>query len=178
MTVVADPCAWLGELIEWDSHSLGVAIDSIQSARDHLERGGGTTDEAPPVIKAIGITAHIVCARRIWLSRMGVGEAPDEVFPAPWPMDRLRSEAGEVGGLWRGFMRPLTPADLERVVSYRSTDGRAWATRTDDIIFHTLTHSHYHRGQVARLVAEAGGQPAATDYIFAVRRPAEAGSAG
>lgn len=169
MTVTSDPCSWLCQLVEWDARATAAAIDSIQSARDHLEQNHGPAAEAPPVIKATEIAGHIVCARRMWISRIGVGEPPEELFPATWPMDRLRTEAGEVAGLWRGFMEELSAGDLERIVEYHSTDGRPWATRLDDIIFHALTHSHYHRGQIARLVAEAGVKAAATDYILSVR---------
>jgi uncharacterized damage-inducible protein DinB len=169
-SVAADPCAWLAQLLEWDSRSTGAALDSIQSARAHLEHGGHSA-EAAPVVKATEIMTHILCARRIWLSRLGVGEAPGEIFPAPWPMDRLRAESGEIAELWRSYTRRLTSAELARTISYRSTEGNHFITRADDILFHVLTHSHYHRGQIARLVAEAGGKPAVTDYIFGVREP-------
>jgi uncharacterized damage-inducible protein DinB len=169
MTLASDPCSWLCQLVEWDSRATAAAIDSIQSARDHLESRHGPAAEAPPVIKATEIAGHIVCARRMWISRIGVGESPEELFPATWPMDRLRREAGEVARLWRGFMDGLKRDELDRVVEYRSTDDHRWITRLDDIIFHTLTHSHYHRGQIARLVAEAGADAAATDYILSVR---------
>jgi uncharacterized damage-inducible protein DinB len=168
MTLASDPCSWLCQLVEWDARATAAAIDSIQSARDHLEHGG-TADEAPPVIKATEIAGHIVCARRMWLSRIGVGEPPEELFPPTWPMDRLRTEAGEVAGMWRRFMDGLSIGGSDRVVEYRSTDGRPWVTRLDDIVFHVLTHSHYHRGQIARLVAEAGADAAVTDYVSSVR---------
>ena len=37
---------------------------------------------------------------------------------------------------------------------------------------HVVTHSAYHRGQVAAAVREAGGKPAATDLVVWVRQPA------
>ncbi|MFG0284764.1 MAG: DinB family protein [Phycisphaerales bacterium JB039] len=172
MSEQGDTCAWFGRLIEWDTRAIGLAIDSIQSARDHLERGGEAA-EAAPVVKAIEIMAHVLCARRIWLSRLGVGDPPEEIFPPAWPMDRLRAEAGEIAGLWRGYASRLTAAELGREAQYRSTEGSAWVTRIDDILLHVLTHSHYHRGQIARLVAEAGGEPAATDYVLGVRTAAK-----
>ena len=170
MSAERDMCDWFGRLIEWDSHAIGLAIDSIQSARDHLERGGEAA-EAAPVVKATEIMAHVLCARRMWLSRLGVGDPPQEIFPPAWPMDRLRAEASEIAALWRGYAGRLTGAELGREAQYRSTEGSAWVTRVDDILFHVLTHSHYHRGQIARLVAEADGEPAVTDYVFGVRRP-------
>jgi len=39
---------------------------------------------------------------------------------------------------------------------------------------HVVTHSAYHRGQVAAAVREAGGKPEATDYVVWVRQSATA----
>ena len=34
-----------------------------------------------------------------------------------------------------------------------------------DVLAHLFMHASYHRGQIARLVAECGGEVEATDYI-------------
>ena len=41
------------------------------------------------------------------------------------------------------------------------------------MILHVHNHSTYHRGQLARLVAECGGTPAITDLISLTRRRIE-----
>ena len=99
-SLATDPCAWLAQLVEWDSHATAAAIDAICAARNHLEHGGHSA-EAAPVIKATEIMTHIVCARRIWLSRLGLGDPPAEIFPAAWPMDRVQAEV----------LRPITLAE-------------------------------------------------------------------
>jgi uncharacterized damage-inducible protein DinB len=38
------------------------------------------------------------------------------------------------------------------------------------MLVHTVLHSAYHRGQVAAEVRAAGGEPAYTDFIHAVRQ--------
>ena len=38
-----------------------------------------------------------------------------------------------------------------------------------DILSHVVLHASYHRGQIASAMREAGGTPAYTDFIHAVR---------
>ncbi len=52
---------------------------------------------------------------------------------------------------------------------YKSMDGKPGASVTDDIITQVFNHSSYHRGQVAMLIAQAGGERPVTDYIFLAR---------
>jgi uncharacterized damage-inducible protein DinB len=40
----------------------------------------------------------------------------------------------------------------------------------EDILTHVLLHSAYHRGQIASQTRAAGGTPAYTDFIHAVRQ--------
>jgi uncharacterized damage-inducible protein DinB len=40
----------------------------------------------------------------------------------------------------------------------------------EEILTHVVIHSAYHRGQIASDVRAAGGVPAYTDYIHAVRQ--------
>ena len=75
-------------------------------------------------------------------------------------------------------LRPLVAAinDLEPEISELTDDELKGMTAEfkekldngatlDDILIHVFNHSTYHRGQVARLVTDAGGQRALTDYI-------------
>jgi uncharacterized damage-inducible protein DinB len=43
----------------------------------------------------------------------------------------------------------------------------------EDILTQLFGHSSYHRGQVALLIRDLGGEPAVTDYVFWVREPVE-----
>jgi uncharacterized damage-inducible protein DinB len=50
-------------------------------------------------------------------------------------------------------------------VSYRKSAGRDFRNSVRDIVIHVTMHGSYHRGQIARLVRAAGGEPPYTDYI-------------
>ena len=55
-------------------------------------------------------------------------------------------------------------------VGYRNTKGEFWTSSVADILTHVALHRPYHRGQIAAAVREAGGTPAYTDFIHAVRQ--------
>lgn len=126
--------------------------------------------QTPEATRARAILAHLQLARRVWLSRLG-GAEPITVtdwFPA-WEIDRIRAEAAALDDLWARRLASLDEPALARTVEYKSMDGKPFASLTDDIITQVFNHSSYHRGQVAMLVAQAGGERPATDYIFLAR---------
>ena len=55
-------------------------------------------------------------------------------------------------------------------VAYRNSKGEPWTSTVGDILTHVVTHSAYHRGQVASELRAAGFEPAYTDFIHAVRQ--------
>ena len=62
------------------------------------------------------------------------------------------------------------PAKARSWIAHIVGSERLWLARIrHDILSHVLRHSHYHRGQIASAVREAGGTPAYTDFIHAVR---------
>lgn len=64
----------------------------------------------------------------------------------------------------------LTPEKLDENLKYRNRKGVEFQTPIRDVLMHVIMHSVYHRGQVAAAVREAGGKPAATDYMVYVRK--------
>jgi uncharacterized damage-inducible protein DinB len=55
-------------------------------------------------------------------------------------------------------------------VDYQNSKGENWKSRIDDILMHVITHSAYHRGQIAADMRSAGMNPAYTDFIHSVRQ--------
>jgi uncharacterized damage-inducible protein DinB len=158
-------------LIEHDARANRQVLQSLRGAQRALERDGAAAG-APAFTRAVEVFAHILAARRIWLSRIDAATVPPpEVFPAGWSLEQCGHECGELDGAWSAFLRAMPAAALADEVRYTSTEGQPWRSRIDDILTHVATHGAYHRGQIARLVAEAGGEPAETDYILSARRP-------
>jgi uncharacterized damage-inducible protein DinB len=113
---------------------------------------------------------HVIGAQRIWLSRF---ETPDHPSVDAWSQLTLaecRDSVEELHRRWTGLLNQLTPEKLASDLVYRNTKGVEFRTPIEDVLMHLVMHSAYHRGQVAAAVREAGGVPAATDYVVYVRK--------
>lgn len=124
----------------------------------------------PAFTRALQILGHIQVARRVWLSRLeGRPDRPNDWFPA-WKPDQLVQTADQLDRRWHDFIMHAGADDFRKEIEYTSSEGVAYTSRVGDVLTHVYNHSTYHRGQVARLVTEAGGRRATTDYIALVRK--------
>jgi uncharacterized damage-inducible protein DinB len=60
----------------------------------------------------------------------------------------------------------LDKFDLNEIISYSNSKGQAFRDRIQDLLFHVINHSTYHRGQIATEFRQHGLEPLATDYIL------------
>ncbi len=60
----------------------------------------------------------------------------------------------------------LENIDLSQSLSYKNSKGDLFENKTEDILFHIINHSTYHRGQIMMLFRESGIEPILSDYIF------------
>jgi len=51
-----------------------------------------------------------------------------------------------------------------------NSKGETWSSQVNDVLLHVITHSAYHRGQIASDMRAAGLTPAYTDFIHAIRQ--------
>lgn len=157
-----DQVRYFQRLFDYDAWGNRESLRSLDSAGAGLER-------------ALKIFSHIVGAERVWLARLDEHNPP---LPAPWPelsLEQCRVAVDEVGAQWRQFIGNLEPDQLDRDIVYRNTKGIEFRTPLVDILQHLVTHSAYHRGQIAATVRQAGGVPVPTDYVVYVRQRAAAG---
>jgi uncharacterized damage-inducible protein DinB len=109
---------------------------------------------APPRVRSI--FAHIVGCEWLWLDRL-----------------HRRARATEIAALhdaWRTYLAKLTAAGLDETIDSVNSRGEPWSSRAEEILLHVITHSSYHRGQIATLLGAAGLAPACTDFIHAIRQ--------
>ena len=91
----------------------------------------------------------------------------------PWPTLGLEECGAALDDLhehWMAMLDQLAPERLTQDLTYRTTTGVEFKTPIRDVLTHLVMHSAYHRGQVAAAVREAGGKPAATDYVVYLRQ--------
>jgi uncharacterized damage-inducible protein DinB len=154
-------------LYEYEADCTERVIDSLYRARDALEHGGGAA-EAAPFIRAVGVFSHIQAARQMWLSRLEQMSPPEEgLFPG-WDLPKAASRATSLDTAWLTYVRArqLQGDNLDVQFQYTTTAGVVCRSSVLEILTHVVNHSTYHRGQVASLVAQAGGEPAVTDFIL------------
>ncbi len=122
-----------------------------------------------PPDRARKILAHQVGADRLWLERL----RPEGAKPVVWPdltPEQIREGLLELGRAWDAYLGALSPRELQHPILYRNSRGDEWSSTVRDILLHVVTHSAYHRGQVASELRNAGFEPAYTDYIHCVRQ--------
>ena len=120
--------------------------------------------------RASSIFSHVLNAHRIWNARIA-GEMPTgswDVQPAETWEDLNRFNHDRT--------RQVLAADsLDRDADYHDLKGNPHRSTVRDILLQVVTHSSYHRGQLAMLIGTAGVTPPVTDYIAFAR---ELGNAG
>jgi uncharacterized damage-inducible protein DinB len=123
--------------------------------------------------RAIGLLPHCLLARQVWLWRINAVpyDTIKDWFP-PMSNQQASTMALDVDAHWSRYLGALTEAEMAREIHYTASDGTAYVSRVGDILTHVFNHSTYHRGQIARLVTELGGQRAQTDSIVFSRSTA------
>jgi uncharacterized damage-inducible protein DinB len=122
----------------------------------------------PAPAKARAWMAHIIGAEWLWLARIRQEPPTMPVWP-DLDLEACEVELTALQREWSGCLEGLDDEALEDGVGYRNSRGEFWTSSIADILTHVALHAAYHRGQIAAAVREAGGAPAYTDYIHAVR---------
>ncbi len=149
------------ELLAYEKWANQKSLDSIETIP--ADRRSGAAYE-----RLLGLIPHNLIARRVW--RMRLLEQPYENPKAWFPSMSIadaRAMAREVDAEWDAFLPTLTLEHMERSHSYKTSDGTPHTRLIRRSLTHVFNHSTYHRGQVARLVTEHGGERAATDFMLA-----------
>jgi uncharacterized damage-inducible protein DinB len=136
-------------------------------ANHEVLAGLRSVPEPPP--RPLKFVAHILASERLWLERL---EGKAQTLPV-WPefsLEKCGEIAADLSQWWSGYLAGSTEAGLEESVGYRNSKGENWSSRKDDILTHVVTHSAYHRGQIAADMRSAGLTPAYTDFIHSVRQ--------
>jgi uncharacterized damage-inducible protein DinB len=114
--------------------------------------------------------AHIYAADWGWLKRW-TGTSPARLpagaeFPT---MAVLRARWDAFEAEQRAFVEALTPADLSRVIDYKSTSGEAFASPMWQMLQHVPNHATHHRSEIATMITMISGSPPSTDLIHYYR---------
>jgi uncharacterized damage-inducible protein DinB len=118
--------------------------------------------------RPLKLMSHILSAERLWFERMKGLEQTLPVWP-DFSLPQCEEQRAGLVQLWKDFLSPANEPFLSLPVKYKNTEGKSFTSEKEDILLHVITHSAYHRGQIAADLRASGFTPAYTDFINAVR---------
>jgi uncharacterized damage-inducible protein DinB len=123
------------------------------------------SEMAQPPEKAVKILAHILFAWDVWLARLMKEDLSGFTNPHPaYSLEECRQKFDQLHGKWGNYLAKLKPEALDERITYPNTQGKRFEQTVQNVLVHVVNHSHYHRGQLAVLVSQAGGARPNTDY--------------
>lgn len=110
----------------------------------------------------LNLFSHILNAHHIWNSRILKVQSAFQV----WSIHTL--EAFERIDLENASLTSeiLEAYALDEIIPYKNSKGDFYESKVQDILFHIMNHSTYHRGQIAFQIRQAGVTPISTDFIW------------
>ena len=134
----------------WANKKISEAVSELPNTSEYL----------------IKIMNHINAAQEIWLNRIINPEASNmDVFPNHDIKDCIEA-LSESSNEWYLFIESMMDEHLQEVHYYNNSKGDSYQNTLEEIAFHVINHSNYHRGQVNREIRVLGGEPPKLDYIF------------
>ncbi|MEX2573897.1 MAG: DinB family protein [Balneolaceae bacterium] len=113
--------------------------------------------------------AHLITSKKVWIQRLTGKDTGGMVLWPDLEWDKCAMLIRENRASYETYFSRIPEEGLDDNVNYQNSKGVNFHTPVRDILNHVLIHGGYHRGQIARAVREAGGDPVNTDYITYVR---------
>lgn len=109
--------------------------------------------------------SHVLNAQQIWNDRI-VGNT---IAAKPWQIiePEMWDSVNTVN--YSKSMDIIVGIDLSKQIRYTNNQKTQLSNSIQEIMQHVVTHSSYHRGQIAAKAAQLGLKPPATDYILFAR---------
>ncbi|MCG9971990.1 DinB family protein [Christiangramia crocea] len=142
----------LKDLLEYSHHFNSMLIEKFNDGDLHLAIPENT----------LRLFSHILNAQYIWNSRI----EGEDVKTDGWKVH----DKGDLRDLEnRNFNKSLEileKLELDNGISYKNSKGEQFQNSVQEILFHIVNHSTYHRGQIATELRQNGLEPVVSDYIF------------
>lgn len=143
----------------WANHTIcDIVLKAGETVADTEQAGS-----FPTVRKTL---LHIWDGQAVWYNRLH-GKSLS-AFPSQHFKGGLKKATGgllESSQQYVDYINGLN-GNYESVIKYNTFDGKPFENIVQDIIFHIMNHSTYHRGQIINLLRGAGfTEVGSTDYI-------------
>lgn len=111
--------------------------------------------------RSLKLISHILNAHRLRNCKFN-----DEQRPGSWDVLPIESLSAFDDVNFQTTKKVLAEHDLSELIPWTTAKGDRFENTVQDIYFHVINHSSYHRGQIATDFREHGIEPVLTDYIF------------
>jgi|SRR5690606_13776435 len=112
--------------------------------------------------KTVKLYSHIISAHQIWNNRI---EPRQKIFEV-WQEHSVKDFQAIDMMNYSDSIFLLERCDLNKIVDYKTGQGHVLVSKVQDILFHVINHSTYHRAQIATEFRNIGIAPLMTDYIL------------
>jgi uncharacterized damage-inducible protein DinB len=107
------------------------------------------------------LVSHTLNAHHIWNARVQGEEATfgvwqNHALKEAFELDRANFEVSN---------EVLERTNLQQEISYTNSKGITFQNKVQDVLFHIINHSTYHRGQLMSELKKVDFSPISTDYI-------------
>lgn len=111
--------------------------------------------------KIFELISHTINAHQIWNARINKEEEL-----GVWQLNSWENIPTINAQNYDKTINILQNNNLSTIVSYRNSKGEQFKNKIEDILFHIINHSTYHRAQIATECRNLGIKPLVTDYIM------------
>jgi uncharacterized damage-inducible protein DinB len=121
----------------------------------------------PRFERALVLAAHLAACRENWLDRMIAGGQNQVDWWPPAPnLDELPTRFAALEAQWTEYLAGLEDDRLDVDFDFDASGDTRYRWNIEGQIVQLVGHAFYHRGQVALLVDQLGGETVDTDYLF------------
>ena len=119
----------------------------------------------PRFQQAVTLADHLSACREKWLDYMvGSGPNPAEWRDAQCDFDTLRPRFAALEARWTDYLSRLEEGQLTQDFEFTEANGERFQLPVGTQIEQLVGHASYHRGQIALLTDQLGGETVDTDY--------------
>ncbi|WP_333808579.1 DinB family protein [Flavobacterium sp.] len=112
------------------------------------------------------LVSHILNAHEIWNTR--ILKVPTQF--GVWQLQNWEQMMNIDKNNHEVSVSILESKELDVIVDYVTSTGENYSNSIQDLLFHVINHSNYHRAQINSELKSLGLKPLITDYVFYKRK--------